>query len=51
MYTEPSCVRTPNQVNDFEGIRTLSGRSEMSLAATTPCHLQLCTVLGSWCSH
>jgi hypothetical protein len=26
---------------------TLSGRSELSLAATTPCRLQLCAVLGA----
>jgi len=31
----------------FESGVTLPGRSEVSLAATTPCRLQLCTALGS----
>ena len=31
----------------FDSGMTLPGRSIVSLAATTPCRLQLCTVLGS----
>jgi hypothetical protein len=37
---------TPNRVNVFETGITLPGRSEVSLAATTPYRLQLCTELG-----
>ena len=35
---------TPDKVNVSETVITLPGRSEVSLAATTPCRLQLCTV-------
>jgi len=35
---------TPNTVNVFETGITLPGRSEVSLAATAPCRLQLCAV-------
>ena len=38
----------PNGVNVFERGITLPGRSELSLAATTPCRLQLYTVLLTW---
>jgi hypothetical protein len=38
---------TRNRVNVFETGIKLPGRSEASLAATTPCQLQLPTVLGS----
>jgi hypothetical protein len=34
----------PNTVIIFERDKTASGRSEMSLAATRPCRLQLCTL-------
>jgi hypothetical protein len=37
---------TPNTVNVFQRDVRLPGRYEVSLAATTPCRLQLCTVLG-----
>ena len=37
----------PNRANVFETRITLPGRSVASLAATTPCRLQLCTVSGS----
>ena len=38
----------PNRVNVFERGITLPGRPEVSLAATTPCRLQLSTVLLIW---
>lgn len=47
MYTVTSYRYTPNQINVFEGGRTLPGCSEVSLVTATPCHLQLCTVLGT----
>jgi hypothetical protein len=37
----------PNGVNVSERDITLPGRSEVSLAATTSCRLQLCAVLAS----
>ena len=39
------CEYTPNGVNVCEKDITLPGLSEVSLAATRPCRLQLCTVL------
>jgi len=41
---------TTIQVDVFEKVITLPGRSEVSLAATTPCRLQLCAVLRSLAS-
>ena len=38
----------PNRVNVFERGITLPGRVEESLAATTPCRLQLSAVLQIW---
>ena len=38
-------VCTPNGVNVFERGITLPGCTELRLAVTTPCRLQLCTVL------
>ena len=38
---------TANTVNVFEISVALPGRSELSLAAVTPCRLQLCAVSGS----
>jgi hypothetical protein len=42
-----SYERTAHTANVFETVITLPGRSEVSLVATTPCQLQLCTVSGS----
>jgi hypothetical protein len=38
---------TANRVNVFKIAVALPGRSELSLAAATPCRLQLCAVSGS----
>ena len=44
-----------SRINVFEIDITLPGRSELSLAATTPYRLQLCTVFGAaaskYCGH
>ena len=45
------CIATHSSVCVFESGKTLPGRSVVSLAATTLCRLQLCTVLGSSASH
>ena len=42
---------TPNAVNVFDIAVTLPDRSDVSLAAATPCRLQLCAVLGSCASN
>ena len=44
MHGEGTYDCTPITVNVFETGITLRGRSEVSLAATTPCRLQLCAV-------
>jgi hypothetical protein len=41
-----SCLCNVNTVNVFARGKTLPGRLEASVAATTPCRLQLCTVSG-----
>jgi len=41
------CEYAPNGVNVCERDITLPGRSEVRLAATTPCRQQLCTVSAS----
>jgi hypothetical protein len=44
--SECSYECTAKRVNVFESCITLTGPSVVSLAATTPCRVQLCTVLG-----
>jgi hypothetical protein len=45
--SDGSCECASKGVNVFGRCIRLPGRSEMSLASTTPCRLQLCVVSGS----